>query len=41
MYIEAPEADVEDQANAILYFASDMAKAVTGQILVVDHGCTL
>lgn len=41
MYIEAPEATVEDQANAILYFASDMAKAVTGQILVVDNGCTI
>lgn len=41
MYMAAPEADVEDQANAILYFASDMAKAVTGQILVVDNGCTL
>lgn len=41
MYMAAPEADVEDQANAILYFASDMAKSVTGQILVVDNGCTL
>lgn len=41
MYLEAPEATVEDQANACLYFASDMSKAVTGQILVVDHGCTL
>lgn len=41
MYMEVPEADVSDQANAILYFASDMAKAVTGQILVVDNGCTL
>ena len=41
MYLKAPEATVEDQANAILYFASDLSKAVTGQILVVDHGCTL
>ena len=35
------EADVVDQAEAILYFASDASKAVTGQILYVDHGCTL
>ncbi len=41
MYMDVPEADVADQANAILYFASDMSKAVTGQILVVDNGCTL
>lgn len=41
MYTKAPEATTEDQANACLYFASDLSKAVTGQILVVDHGCTL
>ncbi len=41
MDMSVPEADVEDQANAILYFASDMSKAVTGQVLVVDNGCTL
>lgn len=41
MYMKVPEADVEDQANAILYFASDISKAVTGQSLVVDYGCTL
>lgn len=41
MCMNVPEADVEDQANAILYFASDMSKAVTGQVLVVDYGCTL
>lgn len=39
--ITLPEAHVEDQANAILYFASDDAKAVTGQILYVDHGTTM
>lgn len=41
MYMKLPEADVEDQANAILYFASDVSKAVTGQSLVVDYGCIL
>ncbi len=39
--ITVPEADVYDQAEAILYFASDVSKAVTGQILYVDHGTTL
>jgi enoyl-[acyl-carrier-protein] reductase (NADH) len=28
----------EDQANAILFFASDMGASVTGQYLVVDKG---
>jgi len=32
---------VEDQAEAILYFASDVSRAVTGQVLYVDHGTTL
>jgi len=41
MNLSLPEATAEDQANSILFFASDEAKAVTGQILVVDHGCTL
>lgn len=36
-----PEAQAEDQALACLYFASDDSKAVTAQILYVDHGCTL
>lgn len=39
--ITLPEADVLDQAYAILYFASDESKAVTGQILYVDHGTTM
>ena len=39
--ITLPEAQTEDQAMAILYFASDEAKAVTGQILYVDHGTTM
>ncbi|MCD8145534.1 MAG: SDR family oxidoreductase [Oscillospiraceae bacterium] len=41
MNMTLPEASVEDQANAILFFASDESKAVTGQVLVVDHGTTL
>lgn len=36
-----PEASDVDQAEAILYFASDYAKATNGQILYVDHGTTL
>lgn len=39
--ISLPEAQVEDQAYACLYFASDESKAVTGQILYVDHGTTM
>jgi NAD(P)-dependent dehydrogenase (short-subunit alcohol dehydrogenase family) len=39
--LEAPEATVDDQAEAILFFASDAAKAITGQILYVDHGTSL
>lgn len=39
--LSVPESQVEDQAEAILYFASDVSKAVTGQILYVDHGTTL
>lgn len=35
------EAQAEDQAEAILFFASDASKAITGQILYVDHGCSL
>ena len=41
MNMTLPESTVEDQANAILYFASDEAAAVTGQVLIVDHGLTL
>lgn len=36
-----PEASAYDQAEAILYFASDYSKATNGQILYVDHGSTL
>ena len=39
--LTVPEASPEDQAEAILFFASDASKAITGQILYVDHGTTL
>ncbi len=39
--LTVPEAQAEDQAEAILFFASDVSKAVTGQILYVDHGTSL
>lgn len=41
MNLTLPEATVEEQANAILFFACDESAAVTGQVLVVDHGTTL
>ncbi len=39
--ISLPVAEAEDQAEAILFFASDVSKAITGQILYVDHGTSL
>lgn len=39
--LSVPVATVDDQAEAILFFASDVSRAVTGQILYVDHGTTL
>jgi enoyl-[acyl-carrier-protein] reductase (NADH) len=33
--------DADDVAEAVLYFASDAARRVTGQALVVDAGYTL
>lgn len=36
-----PEAQPEDQAQAALFFASDASRAITAQILFVDHGTTL
>jgi len=39
--LSVPVSYVEDQAEAILFFASDAAKAITGQILYVDHGTSL
>ncbi len=39
--IELPEAQAEDQAEVILFFASDASRAVTGQVLYVDHGTAI
>ncbi len=39
--LSVPESNTEDQANAILFFASDESKALTGQCLTVDNGATL
>lgn len=39
--LTVPEANVKDQAEAILFFASDASKAITGQILYVDHGTSM
>lgn len=39
--LSVPEAQAEDQAEAILFFASDASKSITGQVLYVDHGTSL
>jgi NAD(P)-dependent dehydrogenase (short-subunit alcohol dehydrogenase family) len=39
--IDLPTPSAEDQAQAILWFASDASRSVTGQILYVDHGTSL
>ncbi|MCE1236305.1 MAG: SDR family oxidoreductase [Hyphomicrobiales bacterium] len=39
--LSVPEATTEDQAAAILFFACDESKAMTGQCLTVDNGATL
>lgn len=39
--ITLPQASDNDQAEAILFFASDLSKAITGQVLYVDHGTSL
>jgi NAD(P)-dependent dehydrogenase (short-subunit alcohol dehydrogenase family) len=39
--ITLPTPSAEDQAQAILWFASDFSRAITGQILYVDHGTSL
>ncbi len=36
-----PEVTVDDQAHAILFFASDDSKGCNGQVIVVDNGCTI
>lgn len=39
--VTLPESETIDQAYAILFFACEESKAITGQCLVVDHGWTL
>ncbi len=39
--LSVPEAQAEDQAEAILFFASDASKAVTAQVMYVSHGTTI
>jgi NAD(P)-dependent dehydrogenase (short-subunit alcohol dehydrogenase family) len=39
--VTLPQADVWDQAEAILFFAADVSRSITGQILYVDHGTSL
>ena len=36
-----PQCSVQDQANAIAFFASDASSGITGQVLTVDHGMTI
>lgn len=36
-----PQCTVQDQANAIAFFASDDSAGITGQVLTVDHGMTI
>jgi 3-oxoacyl-[acyl-carrier protein] reductase len=38
---ELPSTQPIDQANAILYLASDMSKAVTGRVLTMDNGACM
>ena len=39
--IKAPSCTAEDVANVIIFFASEEAKAITGQIIVTDYGAML
>lgn len=36
-----PSCQAEDVANIALFLASDESRAVTGQTIVSDFGCTL
>lgn len=39
--LSIPFVTAEDQARAILFFASDFSQGITGQSLIVDNGATL
>lgn len=39
--LSVPFATVDDQANAILFFASDDSTGCNGQVLIVDNGATI
>ena len=41
MNTECPEVPAEEQANAILFFASEESRCVTGQVLTIDNGTTI
>lgn len=41
MDFSVPLVSVDDQAYAILYFACDESKGVTGQVITVDNGMTI
>lgn len=41
MDMSLPQASARDQAEAIYFFASEAACAVTGQVMIVDNGMTL
>lgn len=41
MNMDLPLPTAEDQANAILFFACDESRSVTGQVLTIDGGITL
>ena len=36
-----PQCTVQDQANAIAFFASDDSAGITRQVLTMDHGMTI
>lgn len=41
MDFQVPHVSVDDQAYAILFFASDESRGVNGQVLTVDNGMTI